>query len=112
MLTHWMKPQQLQRQICLLLSLLPLVFYGQAQGPCTPRTWKLIDSLHLDQSYQHLTVDTQGNIYVLSPEKRIARKFLRSYNFDSTLQIGGSVTREAENLLHPIDIQVLSLIHI
>ena len=106
MLTLWMKHQPLRRKICLLLSLFPLALYSQAQDPCNLSSWHLVDSITLDQAYQKLTVDTQGNIYVLSSEKRIARKFLRTYDFDSTLQIGGSVTREADNLLHPIDIQV------
>ena len=101
-----MKPQQLSGKICLLLSLLSLSLSGQPSAPCNPDTWQVVDSLSLDQAYHKLTIDAQGNIYVLSSEKRLVRKFLRAYDFDSTLQIGGSVSREAENLLHPIDIQV------
>ena len=76
------------------------------QSFCDFSTWKRIDSLGLDQAYDKLAVDTQGNLYVLAVNQRLVKKFLNYYRYDSTLQIGGSLTRENEHLLGPIDIQV------
>ncbi len=95
--------------LALWLSLLLILLCNSSllsQSFCDFSSWKKADSLSLERSYDRLAVDTQGNIYLLAIRQGLVKKFLQNYRYDSTLQMGGSFTRETEHLLRPIDIQV------
>ncbi len=63
-----------------------------------------VRQLALEVKAERIRVDGEGNIFLLSPEKRQIYKLLFASNYDSLIFLGGASARE-DGLLHPIDIR-------
>ena len=77
-----------------------------AQSPCLSFPIQIFDSIQLETGYEHLAVDGQGNLYLLSEEEQSLDKWLEAYHFDSSFQVGGPSALPGENFLAPIALQV------
>lgn len=83
------------KRLALLISVF-LVWSTSSHGQNSP-VWRLDSLPQADQ----LIVDEEGNIILLDTEQARIFRFLKAYNYDSLVFIGGRSNRQ-EGLVHPV----------
>ncbi|MEM7658909.1 MAG: hypothetical protein AAF399_22490 [Bacteroidota bacterium] len=68
-------------------------------------SWDLIQELSIQPGAQQIQVDTEGNIFLLYPEKSRLEKHLILAEYDSSIFIGGKSNRQ-EGFLRPTKIAI------